>query len=391
MDQARRGDTSLAASNFEEAVKHFTDAISINNRAPSYWTKRSTAYHRLNNFQQALDDAEIAVKLAHDRAQREAIKDAQKRRALALFALGRYGDAERVFGFVKKLDPKEKTLPIWETKIKSKVKDLPEDDARRKVTIVEVPKVEPPRAEAPPTKEIAKMTTEDTAAKPKESSSTPAQVPISTPLEKIRHEFYDTADNVVISIFAKGVPKDKLTVTIERQALEVSFPTSSGSDFQLNLEPLFSEVDPASSTYRVTPTKIEVTLKKVMKGQKWKALESDSGVPAATTSPGSQETANKPVLSSKADEQPPAYPTSSKKGAKNWDKLEDDGEDGDGDETAKFFKTLYAGATPEQQRAMMKSFQESGGTVLSTDWSQVGAKTVTPEPPEGMEAKKWNT
>jgi suppressor of G2 allele of SKP1 len=38
---------------------------------------------------------------------------------------------------------------------------------------------------------------------------------------------------------------------------------------------------------------------------------------------------------------------------------------------------------------MMKSYQESGGTVLSTDWSNVGSKTIVPEPPEGMEAKKY--
>jgi suppressor of G2 allele of SKP1 len=28
--------------------------------------------------------------------------------------------------------------------------------------------------------------------------------------------------------------------------------------------------------------------------------------------------------------------------------------------------------------------------VLSTDWSNVGNKTVVPEPPEGMEAKKYS-
>ena len=67
----------------------------------------------------------------------------------------------------------------------------------------------------------------------------------------------------------------------------------------------------------------------------------------------------------------------------------DDKDEIEGDETSHFFKKLYGGATPEQQRAMMKSYQESGGTVLSTDWSNVGSKTVVPEPPEGMEARKY--
>jgi suppressor of G2 allele of SKP1 len=37
----------------------------------------------------------------------------------------------------------------------------------------------------------------------------------------------------------------------------------------------------------------------------------------------------------------------------------------------------------------MKSYQESGGTSLSTVWSDVKSKTFVPEPPEGMEAKKY--
>jgi suppressor of G2 allele of SKP1 len=37
----------------------------------------------------------------------------------------------------------------------------------------------------------------------------------------------------------------------------------------------------------------------------------------------------------------------------------------------------------------MKSFQESGGTCLSTNWSEVGSKKVEITPPEGMIAKKY--
>jgi suppressor of G2 allele of SKP1 len=38
---------------------------------------------------------------------------------------------------------------------------------------------------------------------------------------------------------------------------------------------------------------------------------------------------------------------------------------------------------------MNKSFQESGGTVLSTNWSEVGKGHVGVKPPDGMEFKKW--
>ena len=36
-----------------------------------------------------------------------------------------------------------------------------------------------------------------------------------------------------------------------------------------------------------------------------------------------------------------------------------------------FFQKIYADANEDQRRAMLKSFQTSGGTVLSTDWSTV--------------------
>lgn len=55
-----------------------------------------------------------------------------------------------------------------------------------------------------------------------------------------------------------------------------------------------------------------------------------------------------------------------------------------------FFKKLYKNASPEQQRAMIKSFTESSGTSLSTDWKDVGSRHVAPAPPEGAEAKSWD-
>lgn len=54
-----------------------------------------------------------------------------------------------------------------------------------------------------------------------------------------------------------------------------------------------------------------------------------------------------------------------------------------------FFKKLYKDANEDTRRAMIKSYQESGGTALSTNWSEVGKAPVPVSPPDGMEAKKW--
>jgi suppressor of G2 allele of SKP1 len=393
MDHAKKGDTALSASQYPEAIQHYTSAIGANPAAVKYYIGRSTAYQRAKEYPEALADAEIAVVLAHKRATRELIKDAQFRRAQNLFFLERYGDAEFVLDVVKEMDPKEKTLPIWTMKVAAKVKDLPEDDEKRKVTVQKVPNVEVPSAPAAATMPKPASSSKAEETKTTEAPAAPKPV-VPTPANKIKHDWYQSNDSVTVNILAKGAPKDA-TVEFDKDTLTVSFPiTDSSSEYNFSADPLYAAIDPAQSKYRVTPNKIEVTLKKAAPGVKWHNLEGDRKIESPTdenkTAIPSHVLTSKPI-----QESAPAYPTSSKSGAKNWDKLAkedlDDKDDVEGDETSHFFKTLYKGATPEQQRAMMKSYQESGGTVLSTDWSNVGSKTVVPEPPEGMEAKKYSS
>ncbi|PNS16514.1 hypothetical protein CAC42_248 [Sphaceloma murrayae] len=411
MDHAKRGAEAIEASNYPEAIAAYTRAIQAAPTAPDYFIKRSTAHQRSKppNYAEALADAEQGVLFAQKRAKRELIIQAQLRRGIALFGLGRYGDAKFVLDVVKRMDPKEKMLGMWENKVAMKLKDLEPAQPGSEVTVKETPE---PVAPAPPTQQssIAPANGSNSSGLTSIAPTAPAQ----TPASKIRHDWYQNNDSVICTLLAKGVPKDKAQIDIKETSLSITFPLLTESDYEFTLDPLYAPIDPSQSRYSILSTKIEITLKKAQPGQKWHALESSEPI-ATASSNGQVQSIPKAILQSTTSSAP-AYPSSSRTGPKNWDKLaedltakkpkkddkdststdkkNDDDDDWDyekeeGDEVNGFFKKLYSGASEDVRKAMVKSFTESGGTALSTNWADVQKAPVPVQPPDGMEARKW--
>ena len=54
------------------------------------------------------------------------------------------------------------------------------------------------------------------------------------------------------------------------------------------------------------------------------------------------------------------------------------------------FAKIYKDADDETRKAVNQSYQESGGTVLSTNWEEIKKERTEVKPPDGMEWKKWN-
>lgn len=359
MNRAREGAQALERKDFAGAIESYSAAIAQNPDAGDYFIKRSAAYARCSppNHTRALQDAERAVQLANARGKREMLAQAQLRRGIAFFGLEHWHSAQQCFDWVRKLDDKEKSLGIWTAKLSGKIMVSNQP-------IEEIPSQRPPSPTAEP-------------------------IPVRT-TAAIRHEWYQHDDSVVVTIFIKGALKEQTRVDVHTSSLEVTIPLKDGASFQLSLDPLGGQVEPENSSFNVFSTKVEVVLQKKIHGLKWTALEGDeaSAVPKDTA---------------------PLYPTSSKSGSKNWDKLStdlvqqarretgniaqkdklDDEFDEESDAVNGFFKKLYSGADPDTRRAMMKSYQESNGTALSTNWSEVGKAKVKTQPPDGMEARPW--
>jgi suppressor of G2 allele of SKP1 len=83
---------------------------------------------------------------------------------------------------------------------------------------------------------------------------------------------------------------------------------------------------------------------------------------------------------------------------RDWDAIEksieeeEKNEKPQGDEAMnKLFQQIYANASEDTRRAMVKSYQTSGGTCLSTNWDEVKEKDYEKErtAPKGQEWKTW--
>lgn len=191
--------------------------------------------------------------------------------------------------------------------------------------------------------------------------------------------------------------------------------TMPHSDLVFNLEPLAHAIEASQSTYRVLPVKIELKLIKKVPHVKWNKLEGDEEQ-HVSAQPGGVKTGAQICLRRRRDalanlmrpkepKMDSAAPAPRRQ--RNWDKLvlEDEEEERElhkkgyeqdpnwGGDTAlqRMFEKLYAGATDEQRMAMIKSYQESNGTSLSTNWDEVKQAPVETRPPESMIAKKYNS
>lgn len=257
MDFASRGKAALADKNAHLAVELFTRALIQHPTSPNFYTQRSIAYARLKSEDGGPDhlssfkNAKIAEHLAEQRGSRELLLAAQMRRAIALYHLEYYADAlallEKIETWVEKKKSSEKPdetgtgklfakhesimmeLPIWKMKTEKKLDGLSED-AKKSASALEaqhskfVPDEKYLKAEleawlsgksAEPTAEQSQQTQPATSAEASSTTQTDASskaptTSTETSVEKVRHDWYQTTNEVLVTLYVKKVPADKL-------------------------------------------------------------------------------------------------------------------------------------------------------------------------------------
>ncbi|KAL5612928.1 hypothetical protein BROUX41_003995 [Berkeleyomyces rouxiae] len=444
---AAAGAQALENKDWTTAIAKYTSAID-QTASPLWLINRSKAFIGNKDYAAALADTEAAYHAAVSRANRALMAEAQYRRAVALLRLKLFADADcaalwalQLYGSGPASTPDNETTQVDENgnytvrkdAAAAKIKEvmgnldkkammevnqtrnrivsiqafrqqclgaleaLPEDDAGRKPTITKIP-AKPGAADG------QKTITSSVAA----SSVAVKKVASQVAAKDLRTDFYQSTSQATLSVFVKGVDKAQFTArfipnedtTTASTMLLCGLPVDSNDNATVRIA-LGGPIIIAESSARVSPVKIELSLKKAS-STKWTSgltkapesvttTEAESAATTANTQTASTTAAASSAASSAAvpAETKPSYPTSSKKGPVNWDKLAQDEGDDDGRDINQFFKKLYSDSSEDQRRAMMKSFVESNGTALSTNWTEVKDHTVETKAPDGVDVKPW--
>ncbi|KAM7504816.1 hypothetical protein LguiB_003720 [Lonicera macranthoides] len=406
-DLETRAKEAFIDDHFELAVELYSQAISINPNNAELFADRAQANVKLNSFTEAVADANRAIELDPK------MFKAYLRKGMACIKLEEYQTAKAAL-------EKGASLAPGDSRFTNLIKECDEGIAEE---IGELQKLSLDKTSSnvviPDSQLLDKPAVTLEGTQP--VNNLPDQVTVSGPKPNYRHGFYQKPEEVVVTIFAKGVPAKSVSVDFGEQILSVTIDVP-GQDAYTFQPRLFGKIVPAKCKYEVLSTKVEIRLAKA-EAIHWACLEfsKDNIVPQKINIPsGPNEDQRKPKMINmicyeaqtrvrvsypvpvreslslhSTGNQKPAYPSSKPKTV-DWDKLEaqvkkeEKEEKLDGDEALnKFFQDIYKDADEDTRRAMRKSFIESNGTVLSTNWKDVGSKKVEGSPPDGMEMKKW--
>jgi suppressor of G2 allele of SKP1 len=375
-DIEKRGHAAFVDEDYEEAVNLYTEALALEPANATVLSSRAAAHTKLENYTDAVADANRAIEL-NPKAPKAFL-----RKGIACFHLEEYETAKASFEAGAALDPKTSAFKTWIAKCDAKISEENTEvfaTSRPAATTVssasEVAEPMETSTRSADSEVVPSLEKEEPS-----SSEVPAPEPASPAPPKYRHTWYQSQSYTSIEIFAKKIRKEDLEVDFGEQILSVVIKAGESEEPYVFQTRLYGKIVPSKCSYSLLSTKVEIKLAKADPSQ-WKQLEFD---PKSVTV---QVATKKDVKE---------YPSSTIKPSKDWDRIEAEVKKEEKDEKLegdaalnKLFRDIYSSADEDTRRAMNKSFVESNGTVLSTNWKDVGKKKVEGSAPTGMDMKKW--
>ncbi|KAL6979540.1 Cochaperone protein [Sarracenia purpurea var. burkii] len=369
-DLAERAKEAFVDDDFQIAVDLYTQAINLDPKNAGLFADRAQANIKLNNFTEAVADANKAIELD------PSMSKAYLRKGTACFKLEEYYTAktalEKGASLVQNDSRFTKLIAECDERIAEETRDMSKSSTS---------KVPPIAAHASLGSQLSDKSVGNLEETKQGCSESYQMKEMESLKPKYRHSFYQKPEEVVVTIFAKGIPAENVSIDFGEQILSVTIDVPG--EIKYHFQPrLFGKIVPEKCRFEVLSTKVEIRLMKA-EAINWASLEY------------SKEVAVPQRINVPSGVQRPTYP-SSKPRTTDWDKLEAKVKEEEKDEKLegdaalnKLFGDIYKNADEDVRRAMIKSFVESNGTVLSTNWKEVGSKKVEGSPPDGLELKKW--
>mmetsp|Transcript_8177 Transcript_8177/g.12210 ORF Transcript_8177/g.12210 Transcript_8177/m.12210 type:complete len:378 (+) Transcript_8177:78-1211(+) len=367
MELFHEGNLQFIDENYDSSIEIYSKAlVELPNFVPLI-LNRGTAYLKLKKLYEALDDFNLCLSINPN------LERAHFRKGVAYFESEEFESAKSSFQKAIELkcqNEKDPNLSIFYRYIRKCDAEIKEEENVITANKKESPVVDKPKSPQP------------SAAVNSQSLPKPAALP------PLKYQYYQSNSSLTIDILAKNLTVSDVVVDIQPHHLTVTVQrTPTTSEVVINKE-LFAEVNVESSKMAIFKSKVEVVLVKIEQ-EVWPTLD-HNGAPRLPKAPAVVAAAEADPIQAK---RPKPYAS-----ARDWDavgsviskELEADKPQGEEALNA-LFQQIYKDADQETKMAMKKSFQTSGGTVLSTNWKEVKEKNYEEErqAPKGMEWRSW--